>query len=346
VDLERVFLEAEAHGASDILFSPGSPASFRANGLIQAIDGPRVTAGDVEQLLRTVVEERGWRELEERRELDFAATFLGHRLRGIAFWRVGLPAACFRLIPQTVPGPSQLGLPPVLVELMERPQGLLLFTGAAGQGKSTSQASLVDHVNRRYARHIVTIEDPIEFLHPSQKSIVDQREVGRDTNSFAEGLRHVMRQNPDLILIGEIRDLESIETALCVAETGHLVLSTLHANDACQAVDRLVYASPPGRQEQIRIQLSLVLLAIVNQRLLRGKTGRLVLAVELLLNSSAVSRLIRDGRTAQLYGAMELDSQRGVQTMNHALESLVSRGLVTMDEASRYMSGRESRTGM
>jgi twitching motility protein PilT len=205
---------------------------------------------------------------------------------------------------------------------------------------------LVDHVNRRYARHIVTIEDPIEFLHPSQKSIVDQREVGRDTNSFAEGLRHVMRQNPDLILIGEIRDLESIETALCVAETGHLVLSTLHANDACQAVDRLVYASPPGRQEQIRIQLSLVLLAIVNQRLLRGKTGRLVLAVELLLNSSAVSRLIRDGRTAQLYGAMELDSQRGVQTMNHALESLVSRGLVTMDEASRYMSGRESRTGM
>jgi twitching motility protein PilT len=343
VDLEQLLIEAERHTASDILVSPGSPPSFRSAGLIHAALGSRLTAQDVELLVRSVVQEDGWRRLEETRELDFAATHLGHRLRGNAFWRDGAPAVCLRLIPHTVPAPDQLGLPALFLEMMEKPQGLILFTGAAGQGKTTSQASLVDHVNRHHAKHIVTIEDPIEFLHPSQRSIVDQREVGRDTNSFADGLRHVMRQNPDIILIGEMRDPETIEAALCVAETGHLVLSTLHANDACQAVDRIVYASPPARQEQVRMQLGLVLLAIVNQRLVRAKTGRLVLAVEVLLSNPAISRLIRDGKTSQLYGAMELDSQSGVQTMNHALESLVSRGVVSLEEATRYTSRRESR---
>jgi twitching motility protein PilT len=342
--LEDLLVEAEQHNASDLLISPGSPPALREAGLIRFIGSQRLTAEQAEALIREVVGKTEWEKLQTTRELDFPAVHMGHRLRGNAYWRDGAPALALRMIPHAIPTPEQLTLPHVLVDLIQETQGMLLFTGAAGQGKTTSVASLLDYLNRHVSRHIVTVEDPIEFVHASRTSIVDQREVGFDTTSFAEALRHAMRQNPDAIFIGEMRDLETMKAALVVAETGHLVVSTLHANDACQAVDRIVYAFPDGMQPHIRAQLSMVLLAIANQRLVRSKSGRLMLALELLLNNPAVARLIREGKTAQLYGAMEIDRQRGVQTMNEALDALVKRGVVAPTEAARYLSRYESRS--
>jgi twitching motility protein PilT len=334
---------ATKHGASDLLLSPGSPPAVRAHGVIHPLGSIRLTAQDVEQVMRVLVGEERLHEFERRGEMDFPATYGEQRLRGSAYLRDGAPALVLRLIPAQIPTPAELGLPPVIAELAEQSQGLILFTGASGQGKSTSQAALVDMLNRKQALHIVTIEDPIEFVHPPHTSIVDQREVGNDTTSFAQALKHVMRQNPDVILIGEMRDLETIQAAMNVAETGHLVMSTLHANDACQAVDRIVYALPPGSREQVQAQLSLVLLAVVNQRLVRDRYARLVLAAEVLLNTPAIAKLIREGKTAQLYNTMEIQRQGGMQTMNHALEALVAKGVVAPNEAQRYMIRRESK---
>lgn len=340
---EQIVEAGVQHGASDIIVSPGSPPSIRVSGLIHAADARALTPQDVEHILRALLDEKQMRDFARRRDLDFAATLSGQRFRGSAYWRDGVPALTLRLVPARIPTPEQLGLPSILLDLIEQSQGLLIFSGASGQGKSTSQASLVDHLNHKRSIHIITIEDPVEFLVPSQKSIVDQREVGRDTLSFAEGARHAIRHSPDVLLVGEMRDRETLATALNLAETGHLVLTTSHANDACQALDRLLAMFPESSQEQLRNQLSLVLLAVVNQRLVRDKYDRYVLACEVLLNGPAIARLIREGKTAQLYNAMELDRRAGVQTMNQALQSLVSRGIVLPAEAERYMVRRESR---
>ena len=226
-----------------------------------------------------------------------------------------------------------------MLELIERPHGLILITGATGQGKSTTMAALVSHINRNYRRHIITIEDPVEFLHRNEKSVVDQREVGPDTLGFTEALRHVLRQNPDVIQVGEMRDLETIRSALTAAETGHLVISTLHTNDAVQAIDRIIDVFPRDQQGQIRAQLSMVLLAVFSQRLVKGVTGSQVLAYELLVGIPAVGHLIRDEKIHQLPSLMQLNQREGMVTLDHCLEDLVKRGIVTQADAGRFMSG-------
>jgi twitching motility protein PilT len=343
MQLASLLAAAREHQASDILLSPGSPPALRVDGLLRPVDTPPLDSEAVEALTREVVPAslRG-RLAAGATELDFAAVVDGERFRGNAYLRAGVRALALRPIPAKIPSPAQLGLPTQLIELAHRSHGLILFTGAAGQGKTTSQAAILDFINRTTAGHVVTIEDPVEFVHTARRCVVDQREIGSDTPDFATALKYVLRQNPDVILVGEIRDPETASAVLTVAETGHLVLSTVHANDACQAVDRLVDMFPAWGRDQVRLQLGLTLLAIVNQRLVRSRAGRRVLAAELLLGTSAVSKLIRDGRTEQLYGMLDLEVARGMQSMNRVLAHLVADGTVDEAEAARYLVARES----
>ena len=341
-DLEQLLLAARGQRASDVLLTAGAPPIMRIDGVIRIGDGEPLdgvtTAGLVYDLLTKEQIDR----FETTRELDFSLSRDGHRFRGNAYWQAGTVAAAFRLIPDEVPTPEQLGLPSTLLECMSRPQGLVLISGASDQGKTTTQAALVGYLNRTAAKHIITIEDPVEFIHKREQSIVDQRELGSDTLSFAEALRHALRQSPDVLLVGEMRDRETVRAALVAAETGHLVLSTLHTNDACQALDRIIQQFPEGDQVPIRAQLSLSLLVVVAQRLARARDGRLVLAAEVLRNTHAVANLIREGKIYQIYGVMETSQRQGMQTMNQALETLVQRGTVTDEEARRYVNVHES----
>ncbi|MGH9102172.1 MAG: type IV pilus twitching motility protein PilT, partial [Acidimicrobiales bacterium] len=246
----------------------------------------------------------------------------------------GAVAAAFRAIPFRILTFDELGLPPVISQLAALPRGLVLVTGPTGSGKSTTLASLIDIINRARAVHVMTVEDPIEFLHSHGRAVVNQREVGEDTKSFAEALRHVLRQDPDVILVGEMRDLETIATALTAAETGHLVLGTLHTQDAPQSVDRIIDVFPAAQQTQIRVQLAAALQAVVTQQLLplaagRGRTA----AAEVLVATPAVRNLIREAKTHQIYSAMQAGGQHGMQTMDMSLAALVRRGLVTMQVA-------------
>jgi twitching motility protein PilT len=232
----------------------------------------------------------------------------------------------------------ELGLPESIKDLANARQGLVLVTGPTGQGKTTTQAALIDLINNTRACHIVTVEDPIEYVHNHKRSIVDQREVGSDTKSFAIALKYVLRQNPDVILVGEMRDLETIQAALTAAETGHLVFATLHTNDAIQTVDRIIDVFPPGQQQQVRFQLSLALLAIISQRLLPkvDNTGR-VLAAEVLLNNNAIANLIREGKTHQVYSVVETSAKDGMLTLDRSLKALYKRGIISYEEAASNM---------
>jgi len=345
-DLEKLLLTAHERRASDLIISAGSPPTLRVDGLIRMMEGPALDGETTKSLLYRILRAEQARHFELRRELDFSLMRQGHRFRGNAYWQSGSVAAAFRLIPDTIPKPEDLGVPEIAVDFVQRPQGLVLVTGASSQGKTTTLASLVDHVNRRASKHIITVEDPIEFVHTNELSIVDQREVGSDTLSFAEALRHALRESPDIIVVGEMRDPETIRAALIAAETGHLVLSTLHTNDACQALDRIIESFPESEQAQIRAQLSLSLLAVFAQRLVRGRDGRLVLASEILYNTHAVANTIREGHIHQLYSAMETGRKHGMWTMNQALEDLRARGVISEAEINRYLSVHESYRAM
>ncbi len=318
------------------------------------MEAPRLTSKDVVEFVRSFLEPLATTALGltvdgdlphldgVRAAVDAAPSWGPHRYRAHAYRSAAGLCVALRPIPAEIPSPQQLGIPPVLIELARRAQGLVLFTGPAGHGKSTSQASLVDMLNRTSSLHIVTIEDPIEFLHVSQRSIVDQRELATSTHSYADALRHVLRANPDVILVGEVRDPETAAAALTVAETGHLVMSTLHANDAVQAVDRLVDLFPASAHQQIRTQLSMSLLAVVSQRLVRKKEGGRQLAAEILINTTATAKLIRDGKTDQLYSTLELDAASGSQSLNRVLQDQIGRGEILSSELARYAIPRES----
>ncbi|MCP3886652.1 MAG: PilT/PilU family type 4a pilus ATPase, partial [Propionibacteriaceae bacterium] len=251
--------------------------------------------------------------------------------------------AAFRIIPNELPNLEDLGVPKIMAELALRPQGLILITGPTGHGKSTTQAAMMDVVNSSKRVHIVTIEDPIEFLHTSKQAVVDQREVGQDTLSFAEALRHVLRQDPDVILIGEMRDLETVSTALTAAETGHLVIATLHTNDCAQTITRIVDIFPPHQQAQIRTQLSFCLIGVFSQRLLPRKGGgERVLAAELMLTNSAIAHLIREGKVQNILGIMETQGRSGMWTMDSNLKELYYNGLIERSEAMRRMKNPQT----
>jgi twitching motility protein PilT len=325
-----------ARGASDLHLSVGSKPAIRVNGRIERLDEIDVLRPeDTQQLLYQILSSEQQKNFEIKRQLDFA-----HGVPGLARFRVnvyfqrGSLGGAFRLIPEAIKTLEELGLPPSLHELAAKPRGLVLVTGPTGSGKSTTLASLIDEVNRTRSDHILTIEDPVEFVHRHKKCIVNQREIGFDAPSFAEGLRAALRQDPDVILVGEMRDLETIATALTAAETGHLVLGTLHTQSASSTVDRIIDVFPPAQQEQVRIQIAGALQGIVTQALLptADGTGR-VPALEILLPDDATRNLIRQGKVEQIYTIMQTGTQRGMQTMEQSLAELALRGVVTLDTA-------------
>lgn len=335
LDIETILVAAAAAGASDVHISAGLPPVFRVHGELQVqrqwepLDF-EMTAGLVRPMLGNK-----WEVFQEQGEIDLAYSLPGvSRFRVNVFHQRGSVGAAIRLIPREIPGLESLGLPPVVAELAGRQHGLILVTGPTGSGKSTTLAAMVDKINRERSCHIITLEDPIEYLHQHRRSIVNQREVGSDTRSFASALRAALRQDPDVILVGEMRDLETIATAITAAETGHLVLATLHTSSAVQSVDRIIDVFPPHQQGQVRIQLADTLEGVITQQLLprADRKGR-VAAVEVLIATPAVKNLIREGKTHQIVSSMQTGARYGMQTMEMALRQLVTRGLI-IDEGS------------
>jgi twitching motility protein PilT len=320
---------------TDVVLSIGDPPMIRHDGQIRPVMGlPDVDAPRMGEYLRGLLSQEQLTELEHERDTDFAFTWQGFRFRGNAFFQRGVPAISLRNIQNTIPTCEEIGLPAVVVDLMHQKQGLILFCGPTGSGKSTSMASLVDAINREKACHIITIEDPIEYLHENRRAVVHQREVGIDALSFARALRASLREDPDVVLVGEMRDPESIAITLTLAETGHLVLSSLHTNDAPQTLDRIVDVFPADHQAQIRMQLASTLSAVVAQRLVPRIGGGLIAVYEVLIVTSAVSNLIREGKTNQLRNAMTIGLAHGHKTLEMSLNELVAWGVITMETAT------------
>ena len=338
-DIKSLLGEMSARGASDLHLSVGHPPTFRIHGSLHIDDTPPLSAADLRILLYSIlsVRQRGVYELE--REIDFAlALENGQRYRVNAYYERGHMAAAFRAIRSEIPSAEDLGLPRGLLDMANEPQGLLLFVGPTGSGKTTSMACLIDRINRSRECHIITIEDPIEYVHQSHQATVHQREVHADTRSFAAALKYILRQDPDVILVGELRDLETISAALTAAETGHLVLATLHTNDAVQTIDRIIDVFPPHQQGQVRSQLAAALIGVISQRLLPLKTGDgRIGGFELMRATTAVRALIRENKMHQAASVMQASRGLGMVTMDAALEELVRKGLVRRSEAARHM---------
>jgi len=331
-DLLRMVVQRDA---SDLHLRAGEPPILRIHGDLKRTDLPRLTAEDVKNLLYAILNEERKQRFERDKELDLSYEVPGlARFRVNMFWQQRCVGAALRLIPFRIRTIDELLMPPAVKELCMRPRGLFLVTGPTGSGKSTSLAAMIDHINTHKRCHIMTIEDPIEYMHHDKLSIINQRELGVDTRSFADALRHVMRQNPDVILVGEMRDLETIHLAITAAETGHLVMSTVHTQDAPQTIDRIVDVFPPEQQQQIRMQLSVVLLGVLSQTLLPNAqgTGR-VAAFELMVATPSVRNLIREGKTHQLYMDIQTGAEFGMQTLDGCLLNLVRKGLVDFEDA-------------
>ena len=339
MNIQDLFDLVQKEKASDLLISAGAPPILRINGQLYRSRTDSLTPEQTKKLIYDFLTEEQISSFETHRELDFSLAYgRRHRFRVNVYLQKEAVTAALRPIPDNVPTVADLGLPEAIKDLANARQGLVLVTGPTGQGKTTTQAALIDLINNTRACHIVTVEDPIEYVHNHKRSIVDQREVGSDTRSFATALKYVLRQNPDVILVGEMRDLETITAALTAAETGHLVFATLHTNDAIQTVDRIIDVFPPGQQQQVRFQLSLALLAIISQRLLpkADNSGR-VLAAEVLFNNNAIANLIREGKTHQVYSVVETSAKEGMLTLDRSLKSLYKRGVITYDEAAANM---------
>ncbi len=344
MEMVDILRTAVANGASDVIVTAGSPPMFRIDGALVAATGPSLTHDAARSLVFGILHKAQTGRFEKDLELDFALTVEGlHRFRASVYCQRGCVGACFRLVANRIPSMQELGLPKILEEFASAPQGLMLVTGPTGHGKSTTQATMIDFINSRTRAHIVTVEDPIEFLHQNKKAVIDQREVGGDTRGFANALRTVLRQSPDVILIGELRDLESISAALTVAETGHLVFATLHTNDSVQAIDRLIDVFPSDQQAQVRAQLSMGLLAVTAQRLIPRANGKgRALAMEVLRSGPAIRNLIREGKTQQIYTIMETSGREGMKTMDAALKELFHQGAITREEAQSRMRSPET----
>ncbi|MFP4500330.1 MAG: type IV pilus twitching motility protein PilT [Candidatus Hydrogenedentota bacterium] len=339
MDINDLFDLVSQEKASDLLISAGAPPILRINGQLYRTRTDPLTPEATQKLIYSFLSEEQIAQFETDKELDFSiAIGRRHRFRVNIYRQKQAVTAALRPIPEDIPSLDSLGLPPKVAELAHARQGLILVTGPTGHGKTTTQAALINVINQDRACHIITVEDPIEYVHMHHQSIVDQREVGDDTKAFATALKYVLRQDPDVILIGEMRDLETIQAALTAAETGHLVLATLHTNDAIQSVDRIIDVFPGYQQQQIRFQLSMTLLAIISQRLLARADGEgRVLACELLLCNNAVANLIREGKTHQVYSVIETAHREGMSTLDRSLKLLYQKGLVSREEAAGNM---------
>lgn len=334
LEIEKLLSVMVEKGASDIYLTVDSPPAFRINGLTKPAGNRCLEPEDMEHLSRSIMTDRQQREFEESSEQNLALYYPNFgRFRVNIFRQRGLVAMVIRQIKAHIPSIEALQLPPILKEIVMTKRGLVIVVGATGSGKSTTLASMIDYRNEKESGHIVTIEDPIEFVHPHKKSVVSQREIGMDTDSYHIALKNVLRQAPDVILIGEIRDRESMEAALHCAETGHLCLATLHSNNANQAIERILHLFPADRHEQVYMDLSLNLRAVISQRLLPATSGGRVPAVEVLLDSARVKDLIHKGEIGELKDAMERGSTVGMQTFDEALYNLYRAKKITLDDA-------------
>jgi twitching motility protein PilT len=334
---------------SDLHISTSSPPQVRVNGHLQRLKMPDMDPSSTKSLVYSVLTDAQKKRFEETMELDFSFGIRGlARFRCNVFNQRGAVAAVYRLIPEKIRSFSELGLPAVIATLSERPRGLVLVTGPTGSGKSTTLAAMLDKINTERHDHIITIEDPIEYIHPHKNCLVNQREVHSDTESFTTALRAALREDPDIVLIGEMRDLETVEAALQIAETGHLTFATLHTNSAAQTINRIIDIFPAGQQSQIRTQLSLVLEGIVCQTLLPRADGKgRVASLEILVPTPAIRNLIRDDKVHQIYGAMQAGQEKvGMQTQNQSLATLCMKRLSTREAALNASSLRDELTEM
>lgn len=336
--IDKLFQILKQQGGSDLHLSPGNQPMIRVSGSLKPAIKQEFSHEQQKALIYEIMNESQRTEFEERNDLDFAyeVTALHARFRANIFMgRLGI-SAVFRIIPSEILTVEQLGLPQAVLDLTEYKKGLVLVTGPTGSGKSTTLAAMVDHINRTRGEHILTVEDPIEFVHKSQKSLINQREVGIHTQSFASALKAALREDPDIILVGEMRDLETIELAITAAETGHLVFGTLHTSSAAKTVDRLVNVFPTTQQEQIRTMLAESLRGVVAQQLLRTLDNKRCAALEILKVNAASANLIREGKTFQLPSVIQTGRKQGMQLMDQALQQLIDDKRVSREEACRF----------
>jgi len=336
VNLHQLLRAMIEKGASDMHITTGAPPLLRIDGAIVPLKIPPLSPVETKQLCYSVLTEEQKIQFEKTKELDlsFGVKNLS-RFRANIFLQRGAVSGAFRSIPFKILTFEELGLPPIVAELAAKPRGLILVTGPTGSGKSTTLASILDKINAETRQHIITVEDPIEYLHPHKRSIVNQREIGSDTVTFKQALKYVLRQDPDVVLVGEMRDLETIEAALTIAETGHLVFATLHTNSALQSINRIIDVFPPHQQSQVRAQLSFVLEGVISQLLLprAGTPGR-CLALEVMVPNAAIRNLIREDKVHQIYSQMQIgQTKHGMQTLNQSLYSLYARRMITFEEA-------------
>jgi twitching motility protein PilT len=335
-DLKPLLKLMKEKDASDLHVTANSPINFRIDEKLVPLNDKALSQKEAREAVYGILDEDKIRQFERDWELDFSMEIKNlARFRVNVFYQRENVGCAIRLIPFEIWNFEQCGLPTgTTTDLCKKPKGLVLVTGATGSGKSTSLASMVDFINTHRSCHIVTIEDPIEFVHKNKKAIVDQREVYRDTHSFGDSLKHVLRQDPDVILIGEMRDLETIESALIIAETGHLVFATLHTSDAAQTINRIIDVFPAHQQQQIKTQLSFVLLAVIAQQLIPKAAGRgRAMASEVMIATMAIRSMVREGKVHQIYSAIQTSQKEGMRTMNQALADLCNKGLITVEES-------------
>ncbi|MFT4412803.1 type IV pilus twitching motility protein PilT [Fredinandcohnia humi] len=326
--------------ASDLHLSVGAPPVMRINGELKRYGKDVLSPHDTVEMAKSIIPDKMWGKFEEKGELDLSYGVPGvSRFRINAFLQRASVSLAIRVVPTSIPTIDQLGLPETLKKITTKPQGLVLVTGPTGSGKSTTIASMIDYMNETTRKHIITLEDPIEYLHKHKNCIIEQREVGFDTQNFTSGLRASLRQDPDVILVGEMRDLETIHTAITAAETGHLVFGTLHTSGAASTIDRIIDVFPPYQQAQIRTQLASVLVAIISQRLfpLKEKTGRKA-ATEILVNNSAIANLIRNEKTHQIKNVMQTSREYGMRTLEGELRELIQAGIISKEIALPYLT--------
>jgi twitching motility protein PilT len=334
MDITQLLAFGVEQGASDCHLSSGEPPMLRVHGDLKRLDHPALTKEEVHTLVYDIMNDAQRKTFEETRECDFS-----FEMGAVARFRVNVfmqrkgEGAVFRTIPTKILTLEELEMPPFLKQLVEKEKGLILVTGPTGSGKSTTLAAMIDYLNDSYEGHILTVEDPIEFVHSSKKCLVNQRELGPHTHSFANALRAALREDPDVILVGEMRDLETIQLALTAAETGHIVFGTLHTSSAPKTVDRIIDVFPPSQQAQIRAQFAESVEAVITQTLLKKKGGGRMAALEILTGTTAIRNLIREGKIHQIPGTMQVSQKDGMQTMDMALQNLVSRGIVSKEEA-------------